>query len=335
MRKIINIINIFSVILVIVTISKMFPLSFSAEENDNYDITLLGKDEENYVIITTPVYNDITELHLIDNADYFKVNPLHKDNDLSDNSKGTCTTVAMQMVMGYHNYYSDRRIIPENTIYNTTFLDKDFGKLEDHPLINTTVAFNLGKNSIGTTDDFYRKLYELNFIADIPVAGQTVWPVANGARRFISQYANDISDTIEIEGDIYSYEEVIEELNEGRPVVIGFNELFGEVNFHNVVAYGYAKYKGVDGYIVHWGHFYDKSFVWVPESWVGFQITMKVNHTHDYQPSFYDVSSVYRKLICTSCGCTTISPLYTVDTEANSILYSNYYMFGNVNIINT
>ena len=37
----------------------------------------------------------LTQLHYIENANYFLANLKHHENDTSDNSQGTCTTVAL------------------------------------------------------------------------------------------------------------------------------------------------------------------------------------------------------------------------------------------------
>ena len=43
--------------------------------------------------------SDFTDLKYISNADYFKANPRHAINNGSDNAKGSCTTVAVQILM--------------------------------------------------------------------------------------------------------------------------------------------------------------------------------------------------------------------------------------------
>lgn len=37
----------------------------------------------------------VTQIHYIENANYFFANPEHRENDTNDNSKGTYTTVAL------------------------------------------------------------------------------------------------------------------------------------------------------------------------------------------------------------------------------------------------
>ena len=82
--------------------------------------------------------NNFTNVKYIDNANYFKANPYHAINDGSDNPAGTCTTIAMQMLMGYHNYYTDRRLIPPIGGNGLRYLSTDYGKESDNPKINSS-----------------------------------------------------------------------------------------------------------------------------------------------------------------------------------------------------
>lgn len=70
--------------------------------------------------------NGYSNVKYIQNANYFRANPLHHENDGTDNKYGTCTTVAMQMLLGYHNYYSDRRLIPQKSVNGNDFLGIDY-----------------------------------------------------------------------------------------------------------------------------------------------------------------------------------------------------------------
>lgn len=70
---------------------------------------------------------DFTDVKFIPNAYYFVSNPMHAKNKQEYNSNGTCTTIAVQMLIGYHNYYSDRRILPV-AAENYKFLDTIYGK---------------------------------------------------------------------------------------------------------------------------------------------------------------------------------------------------------------
>lgn len=55
---------------------------------------------------------EVKNISLIKHGEYFKADPLHSKNRTDQNSAGTCTTVAMDLLFGFHNYYSDRRLIP-------------------------------------------------------------------------------------------------------------------------------------------------------------------------------------------------------------------------------
>ena len=69
----------------------------------------------------------LTNLHYIENANYFLANPKHRENynTTNDHIFGTCTTVAHQILLGYHNYYSDRRLIPAIGQDGTQYLSSD------------------------------------------------------------------------------------------------------------------------------------------------------------------------------------------------------------------
>ena len=98
-------------------------------------------------------------LYYIKNANYFLANPKHHNNDGSDNETGTCTTVATQMLLGYHNYYSDRRLIPETDENGVRFLSEDYSDLEQHPdiMLVGDEEDDLGRASIGTENTVYSK----------------------------------------------------------------------------------------------------------------------------------------------------------------------------------
>ena len=49
----------------------------------------------------------------IDNYEYFTIGPHHGKNE-----NGTCSAIASQIMLGYHNYYSDRRIIDNKYLFS-------------------------------------------------------------------------------------------------------------------------------------------------------------------------------------------------------------------------
>ena len=84
-----------------------------AELNGGAAEVVLIEGEGNSELPVRKEISSFENIVYISNANYFLLNPQHKKNDGSDNENGTCTTVAIQMLLGYHNYYSDRRIIPK------------------------------------------------------------------------------------------------------------------------------------------------------------------------------------------------------------------------------
>lgn len=144
------------------------------------EICIIGKNTHQKSL------NDLNGIKFIPNANYFLLNPQHWDNNGSDNSVGTCTTVAAQMLIGYHNYYSDRRIIPK-TYGSRRFLSDDYGNIKDHPIFSREMVEGQGCSSIGTQDGFYRELFDRTPFADW-FFGQGVDLVTMGVNSFLDNF---------------------------------------------------------------------------------------------------------------------------------------------------
>ena len=101
------------------------PLSESSNKSEyvNLGSSLLSEGERG-----------LSQLHYIENANYFLANPEHHKNTRNDHQFGTCTTVAHQILLGYHNYYSDRRLIPEISSDGERYLSENYGDLNLDPL---------------------------------------------------------------------------------------------------------------------------------------------------------------------------------------------------------
>ncbi len=262
------------------------------QENDTQTRGLVNPDGESINLGADWLIENedgFSNIKYIPKASYFLLNPLHFDNDgTTGNAVGNCTTVAMQMLMGYHNYYSDARIIPTGS-NGIAFLDSNFGNYATNPevLISITPAAGLGESSIGTQDGFYNKLFELNAIASVWAIGQAIPAVKSGAEEFLEIYASNIEDDINIQWGAFNNSIIKSEINAGRPVIVAFDPVLTqspeENKYHVVVAYGYAKHNGEEGLIVHWGHYSDNVSIWVPMSWIAYYVKMEVNtHTHNF-----------------------------------------------------
>ena len=147
---------------------------------------------------------------------------------------------------------------------------------------------------------------DLNSISTNPLIGQSLPLVASAARSFIENYSSEINDEVNINfyiNDVISRAK--SEIDAGRPTILAgaLENIDINHNSHVVVAYGYANYQGEEGFIVHggWGDSYAN--VWYPASWFGFQLTMSVDHKHDFVNDFDVYDNAYRKLKCNTCDC--------------------------------
>ena len=142
-----------------------------------------------------------------------------------------------------------------------------------------------------------------------------------------------------IEDSSYNKSEVIDELDAGRPVIIVF-DFAKRGNSHVVVAYGYAQYNNELCYITHYGWRGSSVQMLVPESWLGYQVTMTVDHTHTYELVMgenYTSSGgiVYNAMECKVCGCKTLVDRNTLFAGGTGYLndpylISNAEQFNNI-----
>lgn len=271
--------------------------------------------------------HDFDNLTFINNSNYFYLNPAH-GNNVQDPvvEQGVCTTVAVDLLMGYHNYFSDRRLIPETDGNGTRFLAENYGDLTYHPydyfgdpvdpylndvnnrLLNSSTA-------LGTDVGFFETLLELQPFGE-NILGQMIFLVAGAAEDFVEEYAPSIQNNVSIESGLYSKDSVCGELAANRPAIIGLAPINGMSGFHVTVAYGHAYYNGNFGYIVHAGWRANKTKVWIDEKYVMFQITMNVNHTHNMQSTWEYLGDDTSKWIyeCSTCGYKERDEIFNLDT---------------------
>ncbi len=329
-----NKITIIIILLILITIINI-PITNAAVDvtNETEIYSNVSDDEEIiYKIIDTIGIKNFENIKYIENANYFKVNPYHAANDGSDNEAGTCTTVAMQMLMGYHNYYSDGRLIPKLGGNNLRYLNDDYRNVVDNPKINTTVGTGYGKFSIGTEVGFYEELMDLNSFSGAYGLGQAINLVADGALEFIKSYSKLSKDTVKIKPGFFNSNKAKEDINNGKPIILGCNPIGTQAsNFHVVVAYGYATYNGEEGFIVHNGGESETAHVWYPASCIGFQIRMSVDHEHNFKDTGEIIDNKYRIVKC-ACYCTDLKDLYELSSDGSTIIGVNFSLPNRVNI---
>ena len=111
-------------------------------------------DEDDYII---PGGKEAINEKNIPNYQYFVVNPSHGENE-----HGTCGSVAAQILLGYNNYYNDRRIIDVKYL-NGKWIGNSGDDIFNsanylEPYNNMNVCTNpmtLSTLVEGTNDDFY------------------------------------------------------------------------------------------------------------------------------------------------------------------------------------
>lgn len=111
-------------------------------------------DKKNFI---TPNAPGAVNTKYINNYDYFLSNPRHGFNE-----HGTCGSVAAQILLGYNNYYNDRRIIDVEHLYGD-WIGSASSNLYDksnyvYPERNMNVCNNpmsLTRYTTGTNNDFY------------------------------------------------------------------------------------------------------------------------------------------------------------------------------------
>lgn len=303
-------------------------ISLETDRNETEQV-ISGDDDDSVISI-----DEFTELKYITNKKYFLDAPKHASNDSQYNVAGVCTTVAMQLLLGYHNYYSDRRLIPNNFLYS------DYGNLIAFPIDeeNSLFASEDDRKRLGTDDSLFMELYDLSTWPEFPLIGQSIYNIADAANAFVDEYASEISDNVTIIPGTFSQQTAMNEINNGRPLILGFEPVFsGADTYHVVVAYGYAQLDGEVGFLVHYGYGSEKTQVWVPSSWFGFQITMTVNHTHDFVDTGNNFARLvlqpdYRVLHCNTCGAEMLDRLYLIDESEKEITGVNYPISGEIEI---
>ncbi len=312
------------------------------EQNIYYKQQFHSNDKTDYVVdIDSMSDGELTNVKYIENADYFIANPQHAEQKHDYNSQGTCTTVAFQMMLGYHNYYSDRRIIPKFGENNRRFLSDNYGDIYENPRINNIPSktetwdekheklIQHGRASIGTEVGIYDEIYDSTLWASFPGAGQNIYSVADGTMDFINTYSSE-SDGIYIQTGIYYEDEVKNFINMDLPVIIGRSKMKESSDYHVINAYGYAHYKNEFGYIVHYGWRKDHHHAWIPASRIGYQSIMLAGHVHTLADTGNIVVDEYRELKCTTCGYNTPVDLYETSEDGSTITKVKYPIDGDI-----
>lgn len=173
---------------------------------------------------------------------------------------------------------------------------------------------------------------DLNSFSGAYGLGQAINLVADGALEFVKRYSKLSKDTVKIKPGFFNSNKAKEDINNGKPIILGCNPIGTQAsNFHVVVAYGYATYNGEEGFIVHNGGESETAHVWYPASCIGFQIRMSVDHEHDFKDTGEIIDNKYRIVKC-ACYCTDLKDLYELSSDGSTIIGVNFSLPNRVNI---
>lgn len=295
---------------------------------------------------SSPPYDRNNLIHMdmgtfIPNYRYFLSDPM-----FGVNSTGTCSAVATQLLLSYHNYYSDRRIIADKYLNGDDCLNA-----EDNPNYCSD-PMKMSRETLGTrgskedgSDD--PNSYFHYVVSKIP-AYSSIDKVKSGINSILQERQAEtnggLSYTIDMRKGSYSYavnsNYVVPILDSGKPLYLVLAKSLGGTN-HAIVAYGYNQYQYADsqgkyfGYITHFGWAYDSdknekySDVWVNSMWTYGYLSLNINHLHRY----YQHQNEYR---CSLCKHRTDASIYmglddryyeiTANIPQNNYAYKDFYV---------
>lgn len=226
----------------------------------------------------------------IQNYQYFLHAPKH-----GWNSTGTCGAVAAQLLLSYHNYYSDRRIIDNKYLNGSTTNINSNPNLCTDPMRMTSYTLGTrGTREDGSDDS---NSYFAYVVDKIP-ANATTGTMVKGIKNILSERNGGISGTINYSVDsktggwffgllTVNTSKVISEINAGRPSILLMQKSLGGSD-HYVVAYGYCNYTYPDstdsysGFITHFGWGSSEINIWINSAWCYSYITLNIDHVHTY-----------------------------------------------------
>lgn len=247
----------------------------------------------------------------IPNHTYFEITPLH-----GSNTTGTCGAVAAEMLLTYHNYYSDRRIIPNNYLNGDSSLNKELNpNYCDDPMRMTSSTLGArGIKEDGTDDS---NSYFAKIVKKIP-ASAMYSTVTSGIRSILNERNDVLTDDINYTlSDKYGgwffgslkvdTTAVKNEIDNGNPSIVLMQKSLGGAN-HFVVAYGYQQYTypgtsdTYDGFITNFGWGYDDTNIWINSEWICAYTIMSINHEHSYTENGVVTGTNRARFKCSVCG---------------------------------
>ncbi len=316
--------------------------------------TVNDEDSKPKIDTDSLIYPTVGTGTLIPNYRYFIVEPTHGDNytgeTYGNGNSGTCGSVAAQILLGYNNYYNDRRIIEDrflngyNDSSNTVSIPERNPNHCTDPMSMTSWTTGTRSEDTGT-NSFYSKV--VTTIMKPNTSGASVKEVYNGIKSILNENlsSSDYSIDYELKGWFFGYSPVSStpikaEIDAGRPLIISLSSNLGATN-HQVVGYGYQNYTYPDGsgtyegYIVHFG-WQGETCVWVNSSWCKGYISLEMNHEHSYYTVGTISGTSRTEYKCSTCGHRTDAAINMTAMDRyvervatipqNGYVYKDYYV---------
>ncbi|MBE6131090.1 MAG: leucine-rich repeat domain-containing protein [Erysipelotrichaceae bacterium] len=327
-----------------------FNYEIETENLDNINLyrsldNVASNSTENNIIQVATSSTTVTKY--ISNSNYFTSNPMH-----GVNQTGTCGAIAAQLILGYHNYYSDRRIISSNFLnggWNNLTGDNDiynslnYNSPNENPNAcanpNTMNWKTLGTTGVNETDS---GTYFKYLVDKIP-AWSTTTQVKNGIISALNE-RNNISYQIDSEYGTSSVcvdkNYIKNEINSERPTIILMQKSFGGSD-HYVVAYGYQDVtdslsgSNYTGFFTHFGYSSEiapyKVNVWINSLWCYSYISLQINHTHNYNIVTNNIiNNSTIEVRCGECGHRKLDELFVL--SGNTIIDMKYDFMSTITI---
>ena len=274
----------------------------------------------------------------ISNIDYFLTSgaaPRH-----GYNSKGSCTTVATQLMLSYNNYYNDRRIIDDQFL---------FGTATTNPERNPNYCADPTKKTsytLGSNQAFHDMLLSNKIIGFLDES-------QNGLKTYLDgRGVNYKVNCIDKFPKSLPTDVVVSELDAGRPLVLATEQSLNGTPYgnqrefnHSVIAYGYQSFDAYassgdtstyTGYIVHMG--WDSTGsgsninIWTNSAWYYSSLSLNVNHSHVYRSTGITIDGSDMELRC-DCGHRTKESLFSI--EDGTVTGARYPLPREINIPST
>lgn len=262
------------------------------------------------------------------------------NDDHGDNADGTCTSVAVQLLLAYNNWVNDGRIIPANPKDGEVFLPSNREDYKDQPNSSEWKATTYADDKNDGVITFYERIKSYinpyartpdEVEAEVPENpnndGANMYDAERGINTYLLEYANDIYDDIVIRSNEvwfdFERDNIIEvlrnEINNDRPAIGGIETYTAKDDGtykkegHAIVVHGCQtiRYEGqnIDGFIAHYGWKEHGAWnYWVNSDWFKGYLTFQTTHEHTDIVFPTDNTNLYGHVLeCSTCHRTTVT----------------------------